>query len=307
MSFSSDVKKELTGLSKGARHCVIAEMAAIFGMCGAVSQDGEGLVMELRTENPYARDRFSYLLRSAFGAGLGEDGRTVGGSAQQVRSIAGALHLTDSKGAIADRPELADGMLAMNSCCRRSFLRGAFIAGGSISDPEKSYHMEFVCSAPEKAQQIRAMTAFFDIDAKTVKRKKYNVVYIKEGDQIVDMLAVMGAGRSLMELENVRIIRGMRGTVNRKVNCETANINKTVSAAVEQIDDILFLQDSYGLDRLPDDLRQVAYARLEHPDATLKELGESLDPPVGKSGVNHRMRKLKGYASYLRENKEEDL
>ena len=149
--------------------------------------------------------------------------------------------------------------------------------------------------------------AAFEVEAKTVLRKHYHVVYIKEGSQIVDMLGIMEAHVALMNLENVRILKEMRGTVNRKVNCETANINKTVSAAVEQINDILYIRDQVGFDRLPAGLEEIALARLEQPDATLKELGDSLDPPVGKSGVNHRLRKLREIATQLREHEEEKL
>ncbi|WP_320977374.1 DNA-binding protein WhiA, partial [Enterocloster asparagiformis] len=126
-------------------------------------------------------------------------------------------------------------------------------------------------------------------------------VYIKEGSQIVDILNVMEAPVALMELENIRIVKEMRNSVNRQVNCETANINKTVSAAVKQMDDIRYIQAVIGLDGLPDNLREMALVRLERPDATLKELGEALNPPVGKSGVNHRLRKLGILADDLRE------
>ena len=127
------------------------------------------------------------------------------------------------------------------------------------------------------------------------------MVYIKEGSQIVDILNVMEATVSLMELENIRILKEMRGSVNRQVNCETANINKTVSAAVRQAEDIMLIRDSTGFEGLPDNLRQIAQLRLARPEATLKELGEALDPPVGKSGVNHRLRRLANLAEKLRD------
>jgi DNA-binding protein WhiA len=145
----------------------------------------------------------------------------------------------------------------------------------------------------------------FDIDAGMVKRKKNFVLYVKEGSQLVDLLNVMEAHGALMELENVRIIREISGTVNRKVNCETANINKTVSAAVQQINDIILLRDKVGFDNLPEGLAEIAEVRLAKPEASLKELGDSLDPPVGKSGVNHRLRKIKEIANGLREDEEE--
>lgn len=141
----------------------------------------------------------------------------------------------------------------------------------------------------------------FSIEAKIVPRKKVFVVYVKEGSQIVDILNIMEAHVSLMDLENVRILKEMRNTVNRKVNCETANINKTVSAALKQIEDITYLRDTIGLGKLPAGLKETALARLENPEASLKELGELLSPPVGKSGVNHRLRKLGELADNVRQ------
>lgn len=160
-------------------------------------------------------------------------------------------------------------------------MRGAFLAAGSISDPERSYHFEIVCTAEAKAHQLQDIIKTFGMEAKIVMRKKYYVVYIKEGSQIADILKVMEAPISLMELENIRILKEMRGSVNRQVNCETANINKTVSAAVKQIEDIVYIRDTIGFEGLPENLEEIAKARLERPEATLKELGEGLDPPVG--------------------------
>ena len=175
-----------------------------------------------------------------------------------------------------------------------------------MSDPKKSYHFEIVCSSPEAARQIQSVICSFGLDAKIVPRKKTFVVYLKEGSQIVDILNVMEAHVSLMELENVRILKEMRNSVNRKVNCETANINKTVSAAVKQVEDITYLRDTAGFDNLPRNLVETAYVRLAHPEATLKELGELLDPPVGKSGINHRLRRLSEMADKVRQEHKED-
>jgi DNA-binding protein WhiA len=194
----------------------------------------------------------------------------------------------------------ADPRLIKSACCRRAFLRGAFLGAGSISDPKKGYHMEFVCSGKDKAEQLKSVIQGFDIEAKIVVRKKYYVVYLKEGAGIVDLLNVMEAHVALMDLENLRIIKEMRNSINRRVNCETANISKTVNAAARQIEEIEYLRDHYGLKKLPDSLREMAELRLEYPDAPLKELGEYLDPPVGKSGVNHRLRKLSELAEKLR-------
>ena len=219
----------------------------------------------------------------------------------EARRLLGETCLLDEDGNISECMSPMHHRLLKQNCCRRAFIRGAFLAVGSVSDPEKSYHFEIVCATEPKARQIQSIMATFDIEAKIVMRKRYYVAYIKEGSQIVDMLNVMEAHLSLMELENIRILKEMRGNVNRQVNCETANINKTVSAAVKQINDIVFIRDTAGFESLPPGLAQIARARLEKPEATLKELGEDLEPPVGKSGVNHRLRKLCELAERLRE------
>ena len=183
---------------------------------------------------------------------------------------------------------------------KRELLRKLFIEKGSLSDPERFYHMEFVCNSEEEADELIALIAEFGIEARPAVRNKHIIVYIKDSEAIFDMLNILGAHKSLMEFENVRILKEMREDVQRKVNCETANINKTVSAAVGQIDDIIYIRDRIGFNSLPENLRAVAKLRLEKPDATLKELGELLSPPVSKSGVNHRLNKLSGIADKLR-------
>ena len=169
-----------------------------------------------------------------------------------------------------------------------------------MSDPEKSYHLEFVCSHPESAEQLKELIQGFEVDAKIVIRKKYYVVYLKEGAGIVDLLNIMEAHISLMNFENYRIVKEVRNSINRKVNCETANITKTVNASSKQIEDILLIRERYGFQNLPDNLKETAEIRLEYPDATLKELGQILSPTVGKSGMNHRLRKLSEIADRLR-------
>ena len=202
---------------------------------------------------------------------------------------------------LGDSEGLTDPALLKKTCCKRAFLRGAFLCVGSMSAPEKGYHLEFVCSSEEKAAQLQEVIHGFGIEAKIVLRKKYYVVYLKESEAIVDLLNVMEAHVALMNLENLRILKEMRNSINRRVNCETANINKTVSAAMKQISDIEYIRDTVGFESLPAGLAEIARVRLEKPEATLKELGEDLEPPVGKSGVNHRLRKLCEMAERLRE------
>lgn len=179
-------------------------------------------------------------------------------------------------------------------------MRDAFLETGSMSNPEKGYHLEFVCEDEERAGKLIETMRTFEIAAKTVQRKRYTVVYIKESEDIVKLLNVMGAHNCLMNLENLRILKDMRNSINRRVNCETANISKTVSAANKQIEDIQYIKEHYGFDDLNENLREMAVIRLEYPDATLKELGAYLVPPVGKSGVNHRLRKLSELADSIR-------
>lgn len=314
MSFSSQIKEELSRQVAPARHCQIAEIAAILSLCGRIQISGDDhYSIKFHTENVTVARKCFTLLKKTFNistdisirrnAHLGKN-RVYSVCVKQHEDalrVLKATKLLDDSGEIGENLSVVGNVVVQNSCCRRAFLRGAFLASGSISDPEKFYHFEIVCATEPKAKQIQSIMATFNVDAKIVLRKKYFVVYIKEGNQIVDMLNVMEAPLSLMELENIRIIKEMRGNVNRQVNCETANINKTVSAAVKQINDIVYIRDTVGFESLPAGLVEIARARLEKPEATLKELGEDLEPPVGKSGVNHRLRKLCEIAEQLRE------
>ena len=314
MSFSSSVKDELSRQMPGARHCQIAETAAILSLCGRVKiSASDHFWIEIHTENvAVARKYFTLLkktfnirtdvsIRSGINPGRSRTYIVAVREHEEALKVLQAVKLINSQGEIGENLSLIRNVVLQNACCRRAFIRGAFLAAGSISAPEKFYHFEIVCPTEPKAEQLKNIIATFDIEAKIVPRKKYYVVYIKEGSQIVDILNVMEAPVSLMELENIRIVKEMRGSVNRQVNCETANINKTVSAAVKQIEDIRFIQSVAGLSGLPESLQEMARIRLERPEATLKELGEALEPPVGKSGVNHRLRKLSLVAEELRQ------
>lgn len=190
--------------------------------------------------------------------------------------------------------------LLKKSCCRRAYLRGVFLGSGSVSDPEKAYHLEFVTHDPTYAESLRDLINSYELNAKIVSRKQNTIVYLKEGDQIVDMLNIIGAHTALLAFEDVRIIKQMRNDVNRIVNCETANLNKTVDAAVRQIHAIETIRSTVGLSSLPDTLAEIAELRLENTDLTLTELGALLSPPVGKSGVNHRLKKLEKLAESIR-------
>lgn len=295
MSFSGEIKEELAVQYAKARHCNLAELSAIFSMCGEFYEARNGIcALRFRTENfPVARKSFT-LMKKTFNIKTdivircnpqkGSFNYMLYGKGEELLAVKHAM--------------------VQAVCCKRAYIRGAFLAAGSISDPNKSYHFEIVCSLEGQAEYLRNMICSFGLDAKIVIRKNNYIVYLKEGDQIVDILNIMEAPGALMELENVRIMKEMRNSVNRKVNCETANIKKIVSAAVRQREDIEYIRDTVGLDRLPEGLRTIALARLLYPDAPLKELGAALETPLGKSGVNHRLRKLSEIADRIREHKE---
>lgn len=298
MSFSQDVKEELMNQINSARHCQIAELAAIFMFHGRIMiEDGKVQGALFRTENAAVARKYFTLLRKTFNINTEiihvENVYTICLTRREEYEM-----LLMALKYITKEEELADDLITVNPlvvkslCCKRAFLRGAFLSIGSMSDPEKGYHLEFVCTREEQGNQICQILLQFEIEAKMVIRKKYFIVYIKEGASIVDLLNIMEAHISLMNLENLRIVKEMRNSINRRVNCEAANITKTVNAATKQIDDILKVKQQVGFDNLPKPLQEVAIIRLQYPEATLKELGELLEPPVGKSGVNHRLRKL---------------
>lgn len=305
MSFSGKVKVELAGRVSESRHCQLAEFSALFHYNGRLKRETNGHVQILiQTENEQVIRKCFTLLKKTFNINTDVDSRDncsiCISDTEQVKKLLRALKMIDGLGRVQGRTDVTSPLLIKNACCQRAFLRGAYLAIGSMSDPVKSYHMEFVCSTPEQAEQLRDMIGVFEIEAKIIERKRYFVVYLKEGSAIVDLLNVMGASVSLMDLENLRIVKEMRNSINRRVNCEAANITKTVTASSRQIEDIELIQKTTGLKSLPEALREMAEVRLEYPEAALKELGQYLNPPVGKSGVNHRLRKLSELAERIR-------
>lgn len=299
MSFSGMVKEELAAHVSSARHCQLAELSALLLYNGGVCDGGRHLCLD--TENEAVARKCFTLLKKTFNIETVMRGRKRLIPDDEVeRRVIEALYLAMGTEGKITLTKTVNALLIKNSCCARAWLRGAFLSVGSMSDPRKSYHLEFVCGGKAQAEQLRDVLSEFQIEARIIGRKKYQVVYLKEGAGIVDLLNVMGAHVSLMELENMRILKEMRNSINRRVNCETANISKTVTAAGRQIEDILLIRDRYGFENLPDNLRQMAEVRLEYPDAALKELGGYLEPVVGKSGVNHRLRRLSEIADKIR-------
>lgn len=314
MSFSSKVKEELSKECNSPRHCCIAETAAIISMCGKVIFDEKDHVrIEIHTENVTVARKYFTLLKKTYNINTDVSIRHSSSlnknrsyvlsvnDDETARKILMTCRLMKPFGVIEEDFSISDSLIIQRECCKRAFIRGAFLAAGSVSDPVKTYHFEIVCLSEAKAKQLQMIMETFNINARVIKRRKYFVVYVKDSSQVVDLLNIMGAYNALMDMENVRIVKDMRNNVNRKVNCETANINKTVSAAVKQIEDIRFIQMSSAFDELPEALQEMAELRVRYPEATLAELGQLLDTPVGKSGVNHRLKKISLFADELRE------
>ena len=269
MSFSSDVKEELSARLDSARHCQIAEFAAIMGMSGRIRRSSGGeMQVELLTENEVARYKFIVLLETIFDI-----------DSSDILYISESSRDTSIR--ICDQKQVAKILQTLKWA------------------DDTFEHIEPVFVDPD-AECVKDMLCFFNLDAKVTQRKNNYIVYMKEGSNITDALNLMGAYVSQMELYNVMILKEMRNDVNRKVNCETANLNKTISAAVKQTRDIEYIRDTVGLSSLKEGLYQVAKIRLEHQDMNLKDIGELLDPPVGKSGVNHRLRKISEMADEIR-------
>ena len=313
MSFSIKVKNELANHISNATHCRIAELAALISMCGSVIIDeNNNYKIRVKTETQPTAEKIKKLLWKTFKVDVdistrenaySKVGRTytlLVGDHQQALKILQATKLINENNEIGENFSITNNIVIMKDCCKRAFIRGAFMAAGSISDPNKSYHFEIKCNSEKKAKQLIELLENYNIDGKMVARKGGYVVYIKEGEGIVDVLNVMEAHVALMKMENVRILKGMSNYYNRQVNCETANIKKTVATSVRQIDDIDFIIQNKGIDYLPEKLQDIAWVRKENPDASLQELGEMLDPPLGKSGVNHRLRKICQIAQELR-------
>lgn len=314
MSFSSDVKDELATHISNAQHCRIAEIAAIISMCGSVAINIENKYsVRVRTETEATANKTKSLLwkafhidaeivvrKNAYSKNMQTYTITVK-EHEDAMKILQATKLIDEQGEIGENLSVQNNVIIKKDCCKRAFVRGAFMAAGSMNDPNKSYHFEMKCSSEKKAEQLINLLNNFNIDGKVVARKGSYVVYIKEGEGVVDVLNVMEAPVALMKMENIRILKGMSNYYNRQVNCETANIKKTVTTACRQIEDINFIINQCGIGYLPEKLQDIAILRIENPDVPLQELGQLLTPPLGKSGVNHRLRKICQIADELRE------
>lgn len=312
MSFSTETKNELARIMSDNACCNITELAAIVRLAGSIQIVGyKKLNLKITTElNSIARKIFkllkqNYNINTTISVNKNQMLKRNNSYVLMVTSEMGAEKLIKELGILAP----GEGYYTVNKVptdlikheeCARAFIRGAFLGGGSISDPEKNYHMEFVTNNEDFANSLKDLINSLDFNCKIVSRKNNYVVYLKESEQISDLLSIIGGHHALLSLQSTKIVKEMRNNVNRIVNCETANLTKTVNASVRQVENIKLIEETIGIDSLPENLQEIARLRVECEELTLKELGEMLNPPIGKSGVNHRLRKIEEVANKLK-------
>ena len=307
MSFASEVKKELTQMEV-EKCCIKAEVAAFIRMNGVLSFSNKQLSLDVQTENAAIARRLYSNLKILYNYKVEllvrKKMRLKKNNVYICRIRDGAKSLLEDllilTGTFQFKNEISKD-LVRKKCCQRAYLRGAFLAGGSVNNPEtSSYHLEIFSIYKEHSEALVELMNKYHLNAKSIERKKGYITYLKEAEKISDF-SIVGAHVSLMKFEDVRIVRDMRNSVNRLVNCETANLNKTIGAAQRQVENIKFIEKTIGLDQLPDRLQEIAQLRVENQDITLKELGELVSGgTVSKSGVNHRLRKIEEIAENLR-------
>ncbi|QIZ10534.1 DNA-binding protein WhiA [Priestia megaterium] len=308
MSFASETKKELTNLEVKTC-CIQAELSALIRMNGSLSFSNRKLVVDIQTENAAIARRIYTLLKKSYDVQVELLVRKKMRLKKNNVYIVRLSHL--AKEILEDTKIIGEGFtiihdispeLVKKKCCKRSYLRGAFLAGGSVNNPEtSSYHLEIFSLYKEHNDSLCELMNTFGLNSKTLERKKGYITYLKEAEKITEFLNVAGAHNALLRFEDVRIVRDMRNSVNRLVNCETANLNKTIGASIRQVENIRYINATVGLQILPEKLREIAELRLNYTDVTLKELGEMVSGgAISKSGINHRLRKIDAIAEKLR-------
>lgn len=308
MSFASETKKELTQVDVNDK-CLKAEVSAMIRMNGTLSFSNKQLSLDVQTENAAIARRIYTIIKKLYPYNVEllvrKKMRLKKNNVYICRIRDGAKEILTDLDILQNDFQLNHSIsksLLKSKNQKRSYLRGAFLAGGSVNNPEtSSYHLEIYSMYKEHSESLAELMNEFQLNAKTIERKKGYITYLKEAEKISDFLGLTGAFQAMLKFEDVRILRDMRNSVNRIVNCETANLNKTIGAALRQVENIKFIDSTIGIDQLPEKLREVARLRIEHQDVTLKELGEMVSTgTVSKSGINHRLRKIDEIADKLR-------
>lgn len=290
MSFSSDLKEELSKINNLAKKNEVE-----YELIGyLISKNASILKNNIRyaTESEYNINRFSKLLKNLdINHNIEFDGKSfiiifkAKDSIEKINIQANEIKVSELKN--------------INDYEKKAIVRGAFLGAGSINNPDKTYHLEINLSNKINLDYLYEILSTMNINCKKLEQDKKYTLYLKEGEEISELLALIGANKSVLDFEDIRVQREMRGKVNRIVNCQTANLNKTINASVEQIEAIKKLQASHKFNKLDDNLKEIALLRLEYPDMTLIELGKQLRKPVGKSGVNYRLKKIMQLAEEL--------
>jgi cell division protein WhiA len=308
VSFASETKKELTTLEM-KDCCTKAELSALIRMNGSLSFSNRKLVVDIQTENAAIARRIYTLIKKNFDVPVEllvrKKMRLKKNNVYIVRLAKQAKEILEQLSILSEGFTFAHDIskdLVKKKCCRRSYLRGAFLAGGSVNNPEtSSYHLEIASMYKEHNDALCELMNTFDLNSKTLERKKGFITYLKEAEKITEFLNIVGAHNALMHFEDIRIVRDMRNSVNRLVNCETANLNKTIGASIRQVENIRFIEKTVGLQILPEKLREIAELRVQFQDVTLKELGDMVSGgSISKSGINHRLRKIDEIADKIR-------
>ena len=308
MSFASETKKELTQV-EAENTSLKAELSALIRMNGSLSFTNRQLSLDVQTENAAIARRMYTILKKFYNYRIEllvrKKMRLKKNNVYICRVRDGAKELLEGlhilSGNFLFNHTISDELIGSEED-KKAYLRGAFLAGGSVNNPEtSSYHLEVYSLYKEHGEALMNLMNHFDLNAKTIERKKGFVTYLKEAEKISNFLSLVGAHQAMLKFEDVRIVRDMRNSVNRLVNCETANLNKTIGAAVRQVENIRFIDNMIGIDQLPEKLREIARLRVEYQEVTLKELGEMVSTGVvSKSGINHRLRKIDEIADALR-------
>ena len=307
MSYSSQAKDELCGYEPESVCCLLAELSGIVSAAGSVIYRGGGEKrLSIETENGAVAQRTLRLLHDVFDvqAHLVTLQRARLGGRSTHRILVGgddASFVLEGCGVDVTQRRGVPKEVTVRKCCRRSFLRGVFLASGSVTDPEKEYHLEFVLGDEAFATALLRLIARFDLTAHVAKRRQMTLVYLKGQSEITDMLSIFGAQNARFAMEDAYIRKVFRNNANRAVNCDSANVQRAITAASRQAEAIRRVIAARGEQSLPPALRETARLRLSYPEMSLEELGQMCDPPVGKSGINHRLRKLEQMAEELPE------
>ena len=279
-----------------ARHCTLAFLSAAVLFSGKFIKNNEGDPVFLEGVKPEMRRIYFTLIKKVLNISFCDVLSDL--SKEDLKNLLATLSIKEGEDR---RWHLKSDIILMQPCCRKAFVKSAFLSAGSVSDPGRSYHLEIVARDDETADILIDILHGFSLGAKKVLRKEKTVVYLKEAEDIASMLALMGADSSYLAFESGRVMKEMNGNINRRVNCETANIEKTVNASVKQVSAIRRIEKKKGLSSLPKSLVEIAEQRLLHPELSLEELGKMCTPVIGKSGVNHRLRRLVEIAESIEE------